>query len=204
MYIPILGGVAVLLQISVLWIIRTEKKIRIKPQILFWMALSLSCVLLVPMVLVTALRVPIMALVLLLCHHPTYSSSSIVLFLIVLCWVLMYVIAAVWMGESMVGIPNYSTAILALVLVLLVLRRYFFIMERNVWQVSNLLPHSFIRPRQVQSRYHAVNIQQGVSTLYLVSASNFLLRYKMLVESKVNPRPCLCSSLCTYFDNLSS
>lgn len=107
-------------------------------QNLFWIVFAISCVLLVPLVFVTPVRFPLMALVLLLCHHPTYSSSSIVLGLILFCFVILYITAAVWMNESMEGIPNASLAVVILCGVLLVLRRSFFIMARQAWQVHVL------------------------------------------------------------------
>lgn len=135
LYVLLIGGIAASLQASVLWIVSKDYKAMPQPQNLFWIVFALSCVLLVPLVFVTPVRFPFMALVLLLCHHPTYSSSSLVLGLIALCWVLLYMMAAVWMNQSMEGIPNASMAVVILYVVLLVLRRSFFIMARNLWQV---------------------------------------------------------------------
>lgn len=134
-FIPILGGIAAVLQASVLWIVSKKRRTSFDAQTLFWIIFAVSCALVVPLVFVTPVRLPFMAIVLLLCHHPTFSSSFLVLGSIALCFVLLYTIAAIWMRESMEGIPNASMAVFLLFLVLLVLRRSFFTMARDVWQV---------------------------------------------------------------------
>lgn len=135
LYIPILGGSAALIQTSVLWVIYKKYTGMPQPQTLFWIAFVVSCFLLVPLVFVTPMRFPFMALVLLLYHHPTYSSSFGVLGLVAMCFAMLYVFAAVWMDEPMEAIPSTFMAVFIVYVVLVVLRRSFFIMARNVWQV---------------------------------------------------------------------
>lgn len=145
LWILVICGTGMLHQTWTLWRLNKRKPICFytRRQRMFWRAIAVASILLVPLVLLTPSWYPKLGFMLLLLHYPTYSSSWKTLAAGALCLLMILVIPIVWLGESVRDTTVGLLAILAIYLILLLLRQSFFIKSRIVWQVRRCQLRSF-------------------------------------------------------------
>jgi len=121
LWILVICGTGMLHQTWTLWRLNKRKPICFytRRQRMFWRAIAVASILLVPLVLLTPSWYSKLGFMLLLLHYPTYSSSSKTLAAGALCLLMILVIPVVWLGESVRETTVGLLAILAIYLILL-------------------------------------------------------------------------------------